>query len=208
MKKGVLFIFAEDLFQDEVNSKKQIAVNYKAGKRTFGARKILFPSDTMSRKEKYNHRKGGKVVTTNIYDEIIDLNDLLMRSEEEQIRYITEYRKRFTNKQITEAWGKYENYIYQLMEKLGMKPRTKSKTRKAATKKKEEKQEDQVPVPAYLVPTGQVPQTLSVAEEDGFAFKIAGTYSAEKLIKRLEKLSLILDDEESEFEVKILIKEK
>jgi hypothetical protein len=30
--------------------------------------KMLLPSDIMSRKDKYNHRKAGKCVTTNMYD--------------------------------------------------------------------------------------------------------------------------------------------
>jgi hypothetical protein len=163
----------------------------------------------MNRKDKYNHRKGGKIVTTNLYDEIIPLNDLLARKEEEQVRYLTEYRKRFTNKQLTEAWGKYDNYVYTLMDKLGMRPKTGK--RKGNSGKKNNQGQDPVPVPAYIVNTHELPvpnQSAAIEDEEGFAFKISGKFTSDKLIKRLEKLALILSDEEAEFEVKLLIKEK
>lgn len=159
-------------------------------------------------------------MTENRFEELIPLYDLQQRSLEEQAKYVEEYRKNFTNKEITDFWGKKENFMYNYMKKIGLKatyktrksPRT-VKPKVAVVEVKEVVEEDKKFTEAYEfvkeyinTPLPQAPQATQ--EPEGFGFNINGTYSSEKLIKRLEKLSLILDDEETEFEVRLSIKEK
>jgi hypothetical protein len=142
------------------------------------------------------------------YDKIIPLPDFLLRSKEEQQRYLEEYRKRFSNKEITNAWDKKVGYIYQLMNNLQMKKDT-TKPRKQPIRKAPIK----IPVSSYVEPVPEpVPEPVqtppeTLQEADGFVFRVKGTYNASTLIKRLEKLELMLTDEESEFEINLLIKE-
>lgn len=144
-------------------------------------------------------------VTSEIMD-ILPLYDLQQRKVEEQIRHIEAYRRNFTNKEITDYWGKKPAYMYTLMKKLGMP--TNSRTRKP----RKEKPVKQVSIPApaiqEITESQVIVQKVEVEPEvDGFAFNINGTYSSEKLIKRLEKISLLLMDEETDFEIKLSIKE-
>ena len=63
---------AEKLFLNEIREKKRTAsgVHHKTGKNGYVGT-MRFPSDIMSRKDKMKYRRNGKVMTTNMYDEII-----------------------------------------------------------------------------------------------------------------------------------------
>ena len=71
------FSEAEKLFNQEVRDKKRTAsgVHSKTGKNGYVG-KMRFPSDIMSRKEKYNYRKAGKVVTNNYMKKLLQLQNL------------------------------------------------------------------------------------------------------------------------------------
>lgn len=141
------------------------------------------------------------------YDTIMNYYDFTVRSEEEQKRYLIEYRKRFSNKDITDAWGKKPSFMYTLMNKLGIDAG--KKVSRTGSKKQPAKQKAPAKIEAVTepVPTPEQAPSLELPEADGFAFRIKGTYNASAIIKRLEKLELMLSEEESEFEIDITIKE-
>jgi hypothetical protein len=208
------------MLEKDIRDKKRTGsgIHHCKGKRGYVG-KMLFPSDLMSRKEKYNHRKGGKVEVTNMYDTIIPYFDFKELPEDQKKNHLTAYRNKFTNKEITDAWGISLNTFYKVVKGLDLPKATYSKTTrkgKKAPKQVEKVNTPAVPVEAYLIEQklpemvqNQIDTKLNtIEEEDGFSFKVKGTYDTNKLIKRLEKLALILDDEESEFEVNISIKEK
>jgi hypothetical protein len=63
---------AENIFEDEVRRlKKEKASLYEATKhKRLGKKNMRFPSDLMSRKEKLEHRRAGKIMSSNLYDKI------------------------------------------------------------------------------------------------------------------------------------------
>lgn len=208
------------MFEKDIRDKKRTGsgIHHRTGTRGYVG-KMLFPSDFMSRKEKYNHRKGGKVVTSNMYDTILPYIEFKELPEDQKKQHLTAYRNKFTNKDIVTTWGISQNTLYKLVKDLKLpkasysRPNRTSKKAPAKTIKAEDKG---TPVEAYIVEE-KLPELIqnqlntklnSIEDEDGFSFKIKGTYNTEKLIKRLENLSLILNDEESEFVVDIKIKEK
>lgn len=126
--------------------------------------------------------------------------------DEQMKQVLTDYRVNFTNDEIRKAWGLSNKAYYDLVKDLGV-PKAPRTNRKGTAKDKNPKMV-KTPVEAYLVEeqATQVP-AISSPEADGFGFSIIGKHSAETLIKRLEKLSLVLSDEESDFEVNIKINE-
>jgi len=197
------------LFEQEVKDKKRIASNVhsKTGKRGYVG-KMMFPTDIMSRKEKYRHRKAGKVEVTNMYDTLITYEQFLKLSEEDKKRHLIAYRDRFTNSEILDAWRIGSNTLYKYVKKFNL-PKAKRIERNHRTNRTK-KNELNVPVEAFIVEEkqlAQVSQAKQEINEDGFHFKIKGLHTADKLIKRLEKLALILSDEESEFEINLTIQE-
>ena len=101
-----VFSEAEKLFNQEVRDKKRTAsgVHSKTGKNGYVG-KMRFPSDIMSRKEKYNYRKAGKVMTTNMYDEILTVEEFEQLETQEKRNRLSYWRNIYTNKEILEAMG-------------------------------------------------------------------------------------------------------
>jgi hypothetical protein len=146
---GVELWNIEKVFNEDIKEKRIVAsgVYSKTGKRGYVG-KMLFPSDLMNRKEKYQYRKAGKVVVYNMYDTIMTYEEFKNLSEEEQKKALIEYRKRFTNKQITNTWGIGEYKIYEIMERLDV-PRSRRGKRKDSTKvENQEQPQAQLPAPA------------------------------------------------------------
>jgi hypothetical protein len=191
-------VLIEKMFLDDVRNKKRTAsgVHHKTGKRGYTG-KILFPTDFMTRKEKYNTRKAGKVVTTNMYDNIMNYTEFKQLPLEEQKKTMIEYRKRHTNESIRKGWNlsTYEYFTKLLKKELGII------ADKSTPKKEKVLQVSPAPVPAIAEPPAKAESV------EGFSFTLNGKYTAEKLLKRLEKLTLLLDEEEAEFIINLEIKE-
>lgn len=195
---------ARKVFNEEVREKKVIAsgVHHRTGKRGYVG-KMLFPSDLITGKEKRRYRKCGKVEVHNMYDNLISYEQFLNLNENEQKQHLTAYRERFSNKEIQQEWKIGSNTLYKLVHNLKL-PKAPRTDRKLKSKRSGSK----VPaVQAIVEPTPVMTQPAVNEAYEGFGFVIKGNHSTDKLVKRLEKLSLILSDEESEFYVDIRIKE-
>ncbi|CDQ21677.1 hypothetical protein [Halobacillus karajensis] len=136
----------------------------------------------------------------NIFQEIAPYNEFRALSPDEQKKALIEYRKLHTNKDIMKAWGlsQYEFHTKLLKNEFGLVG-----NKKRVTKRKAEEPKKETPKP--------VPEKVVVQEpeiEEGIEYKFKGTFSSGKLQQRLEKLSLITDEEGAEYEVFIQIKEK
>ena len=92
---------ASDLFYNEVREKKRTAsgVHSKTGKNGYVG-KMLFPSDIMSRKDKYNHRKAGKIVTSNIYDTILTKDEFNKLENYEKKNMLQYWRNTYSMTEI------------------------------------------------------------------------------------------------------------
>lgn len=212
------------LLQLEVRDKKRTAsgIHSKKGKRGYVG-VMLTPLDFMSRKEKYNYRKSSKVVVTNMYDTIINYEDFLNLSREEQRKHLIEYRNRFTNKDIASVWGVNNSRLSYLIDKLEI-PKAARKTKKdkesaiksskkpsiaeqaaALVKKLEESKKEIVQEVKEEVVVQAKPELL-IPIGDGLNLQLKGEYAAAEIQSKLERFALVLEDDKR-YNVQIVISE-
>lgn len=211
------FSEAEKLFNQEVRDKKRTAsgVHHKTGKNGYTG-KILFPSDIMPRKEKIKHRKAGKVMISNMYDEIMNIAEFEELELHERKNRMAYWRNVYTNKEITTAMGIHNNKFYKIVKELELPkaPRVdRNPPRKAKGVKVQGKQENAIAVePRANNPIQEEAKPEPVQEiiVNGIHLVFNGTYSPEVIQKKLAKFELMLEDETDDFyiELKLVQKQK
>jgi hypothetical protein len=205
---------AAKLFHNEVRDKKKTAsgVHHKTGKNGYVGT-MRFPSDIMSRSEKMRYRRSSKVMISNMYDQIIPIEDFEKLETHEQRNMLAYWRNVYSNKEITEGMGIWNNKYYKIVAELGLPkaPRinsTEKKPRKAkAAAKVEVETSAAVPAPKEEIqqPIVQQPQEIIV---DGLHLIFNGTYKAEQIQMKLNKFYALLDDEEDDFYIEMKIVQK
>lgn len=213
------FSEAEKLFNQEVRDKKRTAsgVHSKTGKRGYVG-KMRFPSDIMSRKEKYNYRKAGKVVTTQLYDEIIPIEEFEQLEKYERKNRMAYWRNVYTNKEITQAMGIHNNRYYKIVAELELPkaPRVdRFEQRKGTAIKTQGKQEKAVAVKSSPIMTPEPeakpeikPEPVQEILVDGIHLVFSGTYSPELIQRKLGKFELMLEDETDDFYIELRLIQK
>jgi hypothetical protein len=211
------FSEAEKLFNQEVRDKKRTAsgVHHKTGKNGYTG-KILFPSDIMSRKEKIKHRKAGKVMITNMYEELITLEEFEELEFQERKNRMAYWRTVYTNKEIMKAMGIHNNKYYKIVAELGL-PKAPRIDRQAPRKAKainvQETQEKAIAIESSPIKTQAPevkPEPIQEILVNGIHLVFNGTYSPETIQKKLAKFELMLEDETDDFyiELKLVQKQK
>jgi hypothetical protein len=221
------FSEAEKLFNQEVRDKKRTAsgVHSKAGKNGYVG-KMLFPSDIMPRKEKIKHRKAGKVMISNLYEEILPIEEFEKLEVYEQKNRLAYWRNVYSNKEITDGMGIWNNKYYKIVAELELPkaPRiNREAPRKAKAIKVKEKQEKAIavnsspieapeakPEPEMKLKPETKPEAVQEILVNGIHLVFNGTYSPELIQKKLSKFELMLEDETDDFyiELKLVQKQK
>jgi hypothetical protein len=203
---------AEQCFIEDIREKRKAAngVHSKTGKNGYTG-KILFPTDLMSRKEKYNHRKAGKILTTNLYDTILPIAEFEKLEPYEQRNRLAYIRGMKGAKEIQAEMGINSKRYYEIVAALNLPkaPRTKggdttTRTAKVKTTAGEIKataitiqpELDLTPIPAEKV------------IEDGLQLTFKGTFSAEQIIKQFLKYGSLLEGEEDRYYVELKLVQK
>lgn len=215
---------AERLFNDEVRDKKKTAsgVHHKTGKNGYVG-KMRFPSDIMSRKEKMKYKGNSRVSISNLYEEIITIEEFEKLETHEQRNRLAYWRNQYSNKEITEGMGIWNNKYYRIVADLGL-PRGKrvdGAPRKATAKKATQKATkepaiqsaiqsslmklEEAPPAPVAAPPAPVVQEIIV---EGLHLSFIGTYDAEKIQKQLSKFDLLLEGEEDDFYIEMKIMQK
>lgn len=209
------FSEAEKVFMEDIREKKKAAsgVHSKTGKRGYVG-KMLFSYDMMSRKEKYNHRKGGKILTTNLFDQIQTIDEFNQLETHEKKNRMQYWRNNNTIKEIQESMGISNKRFYDLITDLDL-PKDRSakrpkQRRKALTKIVSDKQDAQLNFQALETALEPMPAAPPIQEimVDGLHVIFNGTYSAEKIEKQLTKFMLLLEGEEDEFYIELKLVQK
>lgn len=218
------------LFHQENREKKRTGsgVHSKTGKRGYVG-KMLFPTDLMSRKEKYNHRKAGKVKVYKMNELILTKEEFEQHDESMQKMLLTRWRELYSNKEIMDSMQIRGNAAFHnLIQELGVpkKPRVgagrpkknaaaATKTKAAAKKEKvnsiiaaqvQAQQPQQQPQQAQQQVMVMEPQEVELIKT-GLNLEYHGEYNAEQLSKIFTKLQLIIDGEENKFTIKISLRE-
>lgn len=208
----------ERMFYDEIRDKKRTAsgVHHKTGKNGYVGT-MRFPSDIMNRKEKMKYRRAGKVLTSNIFDEVLPIDEFENLETYEQRNRLQYWRNEKSNKEILAGMGISNKRYYDIVSQLELPkaPRIKPNApRKAIAKKKElipvEIQET-VPAVQNEIEVPEPPKEESKVQEvivNGLNVIFTGTYSAEKIEKQLTKFMLLLDDEEDDFYIEFRLMQK
>jgi hypothetical protein len=202
---------AEQAFYSDIREKKKAAsgVHSKTGKNGYVG-KMRFPSDIMSRKEKYNYRKASKVMTTNMYDEILTRESFEALDNHEKKNHMQYWRTKYKIKEIQQAMGISNKVFYDIIEALDLPKGMRKKTREprkakvavaAVTPKKEAAQEEA----AVAVKEEPVVQEILV---DGLHLVFNGTFESEHIIKRLNKFITLLDDETDDYYIELKLMQK
>lgn len=208
---------AEQCFYEDLREKKKAAsgVHSKTGKNGYTG-KILFPTDFMSRKEKYHHRKAGKVMTTNLYDNILPIAEFDKLEDYEKRNRLQYLRNTMSAKEIQKAMGTNSKRYYEIVAELNLPkaPRTKGdgSKRTAAIKKTAPK----VKATAIAIQSAlelepvQQPKPEPVQEiiVNGLHLTFNGTYSAEHIIKQFLKYGALLEDEEDKYYIELKLVQK
>lgn len=194
---------ASDLFYNEVREKKRTAsgVHSKTGKNGYVG-KMLFPSDIMSRKDKYNHRKAGKIVTSNIYDTILTKDEFNKLENYEKKNMLQYWRNTYSMTDIKKSMGVSSNTLYAIINELELPIGKRGGYKRRGTTKKEEIQtESQAPSIVADTPINQI-----IVE--GIHLSFNGTYSTEHIQNQLLKFATLLDNEEDPFYIELKIAQK
>lgn len=220
---------AEQVFYSDIREKKKAAsgVHSKTGSRGYVG-KMRFPSDIMSRKDKYNYRRAGKIMITNLYTDILTLKDFEQLEIEEQKNRMQYWRNTYSNKEIQEKMGIGNAHFYRIVKKLDLPKasrveRTKAnKPRKAKAKKtlldyaRNEPQESQLEFEPEAPPAApELPEAPPVTPApmqellfEGLHIVYSGSYTAENIQKKLAKIDLMIDGEPEEFYIEIKLVQK
>ena len=222
---------AEQSFYSDIKQKRLAAsgIHSKKGSRGYVG-KMLFSTDLMSRKEKYNHRKAGKIQVSNLYSEVLTIDDFEQLEVEDQKNRMQYWRSNYSNKEIQEKMGIKNTPFYNIVKRLDLPkaPRTngpqakKARTAKAKTAVNKKTLLDYAAIEPYdqleFAPEAppQAPQAPSEAPPasvqellfEGLHIVYNGTYTAESIQKKLSKIDLLIDGEPEEFYIEFKLVQK
>jgi replicative superfamily II helicase len=213
---GQKFSEVEAVFHEEVHSKKKEFKDLRNATKhkRLGKKSVMFASDFMSRAEKKRHMGAGKIMTTNMYEDILPIAEFDALETYEQRNRLQYWRNEKSNKEILQGMGISSKRYYDIVQGLDLPkaPRGKNKgtPRKGSSLKKKEAP---TPVAVSSVPEVVAPE---VKEEpkvqeiivNGLNVIFNGTYSAEKIEKQLTKFMLLLDGEEEDFYIELKLMQK
>jgi hypothetical protein len=211
----------EKMLISDIREKKKASsgVHHRTGKRGHVG-KMLTPVDFMSRKEKYNYRKGGKILSYNLYDQILEREQFEELPFEERKTALTKWYNERPLKDIREGFKCSQQTIYNWLDELGIEK--KGRNWKGDRKKKTKKDStnntntvtvvNNVPAPeknniSLLTENRVLEQLLRENEVRGLNLSFTSRMTAEEIQQKLEKLSLSIDGEKSKFILNIQILE-
>jgi hypothetical protein len=207
---------AEKLFFDEIRGKKKETALLRTATqhKRLGAKKVLFATDLMSRKEKLKHTKAGKVMTTNMYEDILPIAEFEKLETYEKRNRLQYLRSVKSAKEIQAAMGTNSKRYYEIIKELDLPkaPRTKAgepKPRKAAIRRTEpaavaiqSQLELETPQPQ---PEPQAAQKIII---NGLNLEFNGTFTAEQIIKQFLKFGALLEEEEDKYYIELRLQQK
>lgn len=205
---------AQKIFEDEIRAKKKETASIKLATKhkRLGKNKVLFATDLMSRKEKLKHTKAGKIVTTNLYEDILPIEEFEKLETYEKRNRLQYLRSVKSNKEILQGMGISNKRYYDIVKELELPtaPRIKSgdsKPRKAAVKRATAPAAIQSNLELEPEPQQQ-PQPVQKIIVNGLNLEFNGTFSAEQIIKQFLKFGALLEDEDDKYYIELRIQQK
>jgi hypothetical protein len=206
-------IDVERFFQSEIKAKKHETASLRTATkhRRLGKGSMKFASDLMSRKEKKEHTKAGEVLTSNLYDTILPVDEFMKMDEHDQKNRLQYWRLKYSIKDIMSGMGIYNKRYYEIIDSLGLpkdrgKSATRSKTRSAriATEETAPKVEIQTSAENPVQPPAPIQEIIVT----GMHLIYNGTCNPEEVQRQLLKYATLLDGEIDDFYLELKITQK
>ncbi len=203
---------AEKVFLSDIWEKKQETKQLKAAlkHKRLGKGSMKFATDLMSRKERIEHMKAGKVVTTNLYDTILTFMEFDRLETYEKKNMLQYWRTKYTIKEIMGAMGIANKKYYEIIDELEL-----PKDRSAMAKGKREGKTRKAPVrktqPAELAIQSQLEIETPPVQKliiNGLNLEFNGTYEPEQIIKQLLKFGALLEGETDSYFIELKLMQK
>ncbi len=203
---------AEKVFLSDIWEKKQETKQLKAAlkHKRLGKGSMKFATDLMSRKERIEHMKAGKVVTTNLYDTILTFMEFDRLETYEKKNMLQYWRTKYTIKEIMGAMGIANKKYYEIIDELEL-----PKDRSAMAKGKKEGKTRKAPVrktqPAELAIQSQLEIETPPVQKliiNGLNLEFNGTYEPEQIIKQLLKFGALLEGETDSYFIELKLMQK
>lgn len=195
------------LFEEDIRQKrKEKASLHEATKhKRLGKNSVRFASDLMSRGEKIKHRRSGKIMTSNLYDTILSVNEFLALELHDQKNRMQYWRLKYKIAEIQKGMGIWNKRYYEILDTLEL-PRERGKL--GAGKRKAKVKEDQTVIavtPIIEAPTAPAPVPIQEVIVSGMHLIFNGTHSPEELQRQLLKYATLLDGEKDDFYIELKI---
>lgn len=202
------FLFEEDIRQ----KRKEKASLHEATKhKRLGKNSVRFASDLMSRGEKIKHRRSGKIMTSNLYDTILSVDEFLALELHDQKNRMQYWRLKYKILEIQKGMGIWNKRYYEILDTLDLpKERGRGMSgEKRKAKVKEVKPIVETPIieaPAAII--APAPAPIQEVIVSGMHLIFNGTHSPEELQRQLLKYATLLDGEEDDFYIELKIVQK
>lgn len=215
------------MFYQENQEKKNIGRNiyYRAATRKGRLNKINYPSDFLSKKDRREYKKPGKVEVHNMYDDIksIPKYEEIDKMDVTSGRNLIETLKtKHSVKALCKQWGMTNYTFYHSVVpkfEIPLLPRAqqtpsnkKGKNNNKNTKQVRDSVNNEVAVTSNVIPMPEqqkeyIAVPIQEPEFEGFQIKFAGRYSGEKLSDRVMSYITTLEKERN-YKIKLVIEEE
>ncbi|MDT0150018.1 hypothetical protein Q9R38_26105 [Priestia aryabhattai] len=188
----------EKFLQEDAMEKRRTGngVHYRGSKRGSG-KSMRFGYSLMNQYQQRKYRKASDVEVWNMNDIRENYEKFKALTKEQQIRFLEEETKTKTISEIADNWGVTYKNAYARFNALNVKIVMKGKH----TKKRAGKGQKQ------MSNTVVEPKVQSKIIPDGFSISLNGEYDAKEVVQKLEKMGLILDDENKKYKIQLNISE-
>lgn len=206
---------AESLFMSDIfEKKKETASRISSQKfRRLGKGSIKFASDLMNPKERKQHTKAGKVLTSNIYDTILTVDEFEKLEEFEQRNRLAYLRTKYDNLTIMKEMGVSNARYYAIVGNLGLPKATRTYSDKKPKRKATAIAIAEEPIQAPIEKSTAAPieKTTAPVQEliiDGLHLVYNGTFSPDMIVKQMLKFAALLEDENDQFHIELKLMQK
>ena len=184
------------IYEQDIREKKQIGrgARSRTGKQGHVG-KMRTPADLLTGKEKKAYTQSSTISTSNLYDQIMPLEDFKSLSKQKKMLVLDAYRRRFTTKEIAAQWSLSDKTLYYYYRAYGVtrgKP-SKDKEPHGSAQFAEEAAADKTTANDDNGNGGS--GSDSAHAESECSFTAVGEFGAESLCRKLQGLSFMLNDE-------------
>lgn len=204
----------EKAFLKDIAEKKKETASMKSAlkHKRLGKGSMRFPSDIMSRKEKIEHTRAGKIMTSNLYDRILTKDEFAALETHEKRNMMAYWRNTFDNKKIMKEMGLTNANYYKLVGELGLPKAVRTKRegstqprKKVAAIKVMQTASEQLSLPETIV---QQPAPIQEIIVNGMHLVFNGTYQPEAIVRQLLKFGSLLEGETDDYYIELKLVQK